>query len=143
MLDFKEPTTHCCSGSVASILPSPSVLSDQASILPLPSPAVLTDLIQRIVHAAQPERIILFGSAARGTMRKGSDYDVLVIKRGVHRRRLAEAIYRGLVGLGVAVDVIVATPDDLEQYGNASWMVLESALREGVLVYERPTSSTG
>lgn len=73
-------------------------------------------------------------------MRDGSDYDVLVIKQGAHRRHLAEAVYRGLVGLGVAVDVIVATPDDLEQYGNASWMVLESAVKEGVLVYERPAS---
>ncbi len=109
----------------------------------LPSPAVLTDLIQRIVQAAQPERIILFGSAARGTMRDGSDYDVLVIKQGAHRRRLAEAIYRGLVGLGVAVDILVATPEDLEQYGDASWMVLESALREGILVYERSTLAAG
>ena len=128
---------------MASTVPLPSVRNDQVSIKRVPSPTVVADLIQRVVQAAQPEKIILFGSAARGAMGEGSDYDVLVIKQGAHRRHLAEAVYRSLVGLGVAVDVIVATPDDLEQYGNASWMVLESAIREGVLVYERSTSAAG
>ncbi len=41
---------------------------------------VLADVIRRVVEAAQPDRIILFGSAARGEMRPNSDLDLLVIK---------------------------------------------------------------
>ena len=43
---------------------------------------VLEKIIQRIVEVAQPEKIILFGSAARGTMGRHSDVDLLVVKSG-------------------------------------------------------------
>lgn len=46
------------------------------------SQEVLEKIIQRIVEVAQPERIILFGSAARGQMVPHSDVDLLVVKSG-------------------------------------------------------------
>ena len=42
----------------------------------------LDDIIRRIVEVAQPERIVLFGSAARGGMTRNSDVDLLIIKEG-------------------------------------------------------------
>ena len=42
----------------------------------------LDDIIRRVVEVAQPERIILFGSAARGDMTQNSDVDLLIIKEG-------------------------------------------------------------
>jgi len=49
----------------------------------------LADIVRRVVEAAQPDKIILFGSAARGEMGPDSDIDLLVIKRGrFNRRRL-------------------------------------------------------
>ena len=42
--------------------------------------AILDDIIRRIVEVAQPEKIILFGSAARGDMNRHSDVDLLIIK---------------------------------------------------------------
>ena len=47
-----------------------------------PDPAILADIIKRVVEAADPEKIVLFGSAARGTMGPDSDLDLLVIKGG-------------------------------------------------------------
>ena len=44
---------------------------------------ILQNIIQRIVEVAHPERIIMFGSAARGEMGPHSDIDLLVIKKGV------------------------------------------------------------
>jgi predicted nucleotidyltransferase len=41
----------------------------------LPDPKVLADIVRRIVDASDPERIILFGSAARGQMGPNSDLD--------------------------------------------------------------------
>ena len=40
-----------------------------------PDPAILADIVNRIVQVAKPEQIVLFGSAARGTMGPNSDYD--------------------------------------------------------------------
>lgn len=97
--------------------------------------AVIRDLVGRIVKVAKPERILLFGSVARGVARHDSDLDVLVIKAGVRRRAVAASIYRGLIGLGRAVDVIVATPDDILQYGNNPSCVLYPAIHEGIEIY--------
>lgn len=102
------------------------------------SAEVLAEVIRRIVALANPERIILFGSAARGAMGPNSDLDLLVVvEPGVHRRHLAQAIYRSLVGVGFPVDVVVATVEDIERYGQALGTVFEPALREGQVVYER------
>ena len=52
----------------------------------------LDDIIRRIVEVAHPEKILLFGSAARGEMGPNSDVDLLVIKSGAHRLDLAGQI---------------------------------------------------
>lgn len=95
----------------------------------------LDEIIRRVVEVAQPEKIILFGSAARGEMGPNSDVDLLVIKSGVHRRRLTQAIYMNLFGVGQAVDVVVVTPEDIERYKDSFALVIEPALREGKVVY--------
>jgi predicted nucleotidyltransferase len=47
---------------------------------------VLDDIVRRIVEVAAPEKIILFGSAARGELGPNSDIDLLVIKGGEYDR---------------------------------------------------------
>ncbi len=96
---------------------------------------VLDEIVQRIVEVAQPEKIILFGSAAKGEMGPNSDVDILVIKSGVHRRRLAQTIYVNMVGVGQAVNIVVVTPEDVERYKDSFALVIEPALREGKVVY--------
>lgn len=96
---------------------------------------VLDEIIRRIVEVAQPEKIIMFGSAVRGEMGPNSDVDLLVVKSNVaHRGRLAGDIYMNLIGAGQAVDVIVVTPEDIEQYKDAIGLVIKPALREGKVI---------
>lgn len=96
----------------------------------------VSELVERIRGAADPLRIVLFGSAARGEAGRYSDVDVLVVvPEGSHRRRTAQAIYRRLLGFGLAVDVVVATPADLEKYGESPALVYRQALREGRDLY--------
>lgn len=53
---------------------------------------MLADIVRRVVEVAKPQRIVMFGSAARGTMRPDSDVDLLVIKKGrFHRGRLVDS----------------------------------------------------
>jgi predicted nucleotidyltransferase len=99
-------------------------------------PAVLRDIVQRVVQAARPDKIILFGSAARGDMGPDSDVDLLVVKAGrFNRWRLTAAIYRHLRGKGAPVDVIVVTPEEVERYCDSPYLVIRPALREGKVVY--------
>lgn len=100
-----------------------------------PDDSGLEEVVRRIVEVAQPERIVLFGSAARGTPGPDSDLDLLVVKRGAHRRRLTAEIYARLVGVGRAVDVVVVTPEDIERFGSSPSLIIEPALREGRVVY--------
>src|SRR5438445_1834507 len=81
-----------------------------------PDPAILADVVKRVVAAANPEKIVLFGSAARGTMGPDSDLDLLVIKGGkFNRHRVTTAIYVHLTGT-IGVDVVVVTPEEIERY---------------------------
>jgi len=101
-----------------------------------PDRKTLADIVRRVVEAAQPEQIILFGSAARGEMGPDSDIDLLVIKGGKFNRwRLTTAIYRHLDGADAAVDVIVVTPEEVERYRHTHCLVICPALREGKVVY--------
>ena len=98
--------------------------------------STLNEIVRRIVEVARPERIILFGSAARGEMDPHSDVDLLVVKEGVHRRDMAAFIFEELRGVGAAVDVVVVTPEDIERYGNSHALVIKPALQDGKVVYE-------
>ena len=96
---------------------------------------ILDDIIRRIVEVAHPEKIILFGSAARGEMGPNSDVDLLIIKEGADALDLMAQIYRNLHGAGAAVDAIVVTPEDVERFKDSHALVIKPALREGKVVY--------
>ncbi len=97
---------------------------------------VLDDVIARIVDVAAPEKIILFGSAARGETGRNSDLDLLIIKDGADELDLMARIYKRLHGVGAAVDAIVVSPQDVERYKDSHALVIKPALQEGTVVYE-------
>ena len=99
------------------------------------SQEMLKQIIERIVEVAQPEKIILFGSAVREEMGPNSDVDLLVIKAGAHRLDLAGKIHHNLHGVGEAVDVVVVTPEDVERYRASPALVIAPAFKEGKVVY--------
>ena len=98
----------------------------------------LNDIIRRVAEVAEPERVILFGSAARGEMNRHSDVDLLVVKDGTDLRRLTARIYRRLYGVGAAVDIVMVTPQDIERYRDSHALIIKPALREGTVIYESP-----
>lgn len=101
-----------------------------------PDPDLINDLVDGIVNAAHPLRIILCGSAARGSMGPDSDLDVLVVvPDGVHRRRTAQDIYRSLWGLGFAKDVVVVTSNDVKENATNPYKVIKHVLEEGRELY--------
>jgi predicted nucleotidyltransferase len=102
----------------------------------VPDPKVLAEIVRRVVEAAQPDKIILFGSAARGEMGPNSDIDLLVIKSGKFNHwRLLTTIHHHLRGVLAAVDVVLATREDIQRYGDSPYLVYYPALREGKVIY--------
>ena len=96
----------------------------------------LDEVVKRVVAVAQPEMIILFGSAARGEVGPDSDLDLLVVKSDADAPDLMREIYMGLIGVGTAVDAIVISPEDLERYKDSRGLVIREALGEGKVVYQ-------
>ena len=101
-------------------------------------PRVLDAIVRRVVEVARPERIILFGSAARGDMTRHSDVDLLVIANVQDRLGAMGRIHRRLRGEHAAVDVVVVTPAEVARYRNSHASIIKPAMQEGRIVYEAP-----
>lgn len=100
--------------------------------------ALIDEMVSRIRQRFSPEKIILFGSHARGTAERDSDIDLLVVFRDVDdKRRRAVDIRRALSDLPVSKDIIVTTSAELAARGDLVGSVLRPALREGRTLYER------
>src|SRR5688572_406552 len=100
-------------------------------------PPYLSEVVDRIVRKFHPEKIILFGSCARGNAHKDSDLDLLVVLSKVeHKRKVAIEVLRALNGLPISKDVIITTPQEIEERGKTIGYILRPALEEGKVIYE-------
>ncbi len=115
------------------------VIATTATATVNPVSSLLDDLVRRIRTVIEPKRIVLFGSAARGTMGPDSDLDVLVVAEdGVHRIHTSQAIYGSLRGFGHPTDIVVVTEEDVRRDFGKSWSVITPALQEGRQIYAQP-----
>jgi len=96
----------------------------------------LEKIIEKILEVIIPDKIILFGSRAKGNAREDSDYDILIIKSGIkNKREISKKIYLNL-NIPVSVDIIVQTPESIEENMKRFYSVIKEAINEGKVVYE-------
>jgi predicted nucleotidyltransferase len=99
----------------------------------------LRQATERLVRQFRPDRVILFGSQARGSADTHSDVDLLVVcpldSERPSRRALMVAMDRALAGLGFASDVIVLTPAEFERDRHIPGTVARPAWQEGRVLY--------
>ncbi len=106
---------------------------------PKPTAAHVEAAVGHLVARFDPLRILVFGSYARGEAQAGSDLDLLVVMPEVaHKRDAAIAMRRVLSELPVPHDVVVTTPEEIEERGWIVGSLLRDALNEGAVVYGRP-----
>ena len=101
------------------------------------TPEKIAEAVRRIVEAAHPVRVILFGSRARGDAKRDSDVDLLVVEHDVVNRyaetvRLLELL-RGLI---LPVEILVISQADFEHWSEVPGSVYRAAKLEGTALYE-------
>lgn len=86
----------------------------------------------------EPEKVILFGSVARGKMTQSSDIDLIIIKKGVGgvrpHRRIAHVL--GLFTRPLRVEPRVYSPEEIKDLPEDNFF-LQEALAQGKVIYER------
>lgn len=98
---------------------------------------ILKKIVDRIVNLVNPDKIILFGSRATGKATKDSDYDVCVLKKNANKRKLTDILYGVGLNVGVPVDMIVTTPNQLEKNKDKWYFVYHDIFNEGKVIYEK------
>ena len=99
--------------------------------------SLVQEIVRRILAVAKPERIILFGSAACGSMSRDSDIDLLVVEPEPHdHRQECVRIRRVLHGLGFPIDVVVVSTDWFEETKNVIGGIAYPANKYGKVIDE-------
>ena len=103
---------------------------------------VLERMVETIVAEVDPERIILFGSRARGDAHADSDVDLMVVEEGPfgpERNEHTETVrlIYALADFPVAKDILVCSREEVEYWKDSLNNVVAEALREGEVLYER------
>jgi len=102
------------------------------------TPQLIDKMARRLAQRFRPERIILFGSHARGTAGPDSDIDLLVVMpvKGSRRaKRLQMSL--ALFNFRVPVDVVVVTPQEFETDARIPGTIVRPAVKEGKVLYVR------
>ncbi len=100
--------------------------------------ALLKEIVGKIVAAFDPRRVVLFGSRATGNWRPDSDVD-LFVEMETHlpavERRIA--IRELLWPPKCAMDLLVFTPEEVQERKDVIGSIVRTILRTGRTLYER------
>jgi len=98
---------------------------------------LIKEIITRILAVTPAERIIIFGSAASGTMTRDSDIDLLVLQAAPgDPRRESVRVQRALMGLGYPFDIIFMATERFEESKEVIGGLAYPAHKYGKVIYE-------
>jgi len=100
--------------------------------------ALIEQVVNHVVQACTPEAVIVFGSAARGETKPGSDLDLLVVldlPEGMTARQMSRKLHALFEGWLLPLDIIVLSKQEWTQGTRLPGHIARTAEREGVRVY--------
>ena len=98
---------------------------------------LMTEIVRRIVVTAHPQKVILFGSRARGEAHPGSDIDLLIVANDIRPRSQRSCdLYGILSDIPIPMDILVYRADEIEDWRNVPQAFVTTAVREGSVLYE-------
>ncbi len=96
------------------------------------------EIKNRLLSKFEIDKIILFGSQAKGTAGKKSDIDLLLIgKVKYDRYKMMTDVLRSLGKMNQAFDVVILTPDEFESNKFIPGTIARYAFKEGKIIYEK------
>ena len=99
----------------------------------------IEQIVNTIVTTVEPEKIILFGSHARGDYKQNSDIDILILKKGLKNERdLTNNLYMEFFNrkISIPIDLIAIDYDKYYQLNNDIGFIYKTIDREGRVIYE-------
>jgi predicted nucleotidyltransferase len=116
---------------------------NQVVAFPPVTEELLQEAVRQILSVGSPEKIVLFGSWARGQARPDSDLDLLIIEESdLPRYRRAGRYRMALLGLFPAKDIVVWTPSEVALRRDVPNAFITAILAEGRVLYERSDRSS-
>ena len=104
---------------------------------PIRNTETITRLTELLIEAAKPQRIIVFGSQARGEAGEDSDLDVMVVEEGVSDRAGEMVrLNRLLRSLDIPVDLLAVSAEKFNYWCDTPGNVYFEAATEGEVLYE-------
>jgi uncharacterized protein len=98
----------------------------------------IEQMVRRIVSRFHPEKIILFGSHARGDAGPDSDVDLLVVMPLLGSKLEKQLEIRlALRSIQIAKDIVVTTPEEFQWRKEIPGTIERPAAREGKVLYAR------
>ena len=103
---------------------------------------MLARITEIIIRELDPRQIILFGSQARGPTHPHSDFDFLIVKDrpfgpAESRKKEMSRLWRRSAHFPISQDLLIFSPEELEEWRQSTNHVIARALREGKILYER------
>ena len=96
----------------------------------------IDEIKKRIVENIMPEKIILFGSYAKGTATEESDLDLLIVKESnIPRYKRGREVRKYLRGLKIPVDLLVYTKDEIKRWSNVKTAFITTVMGKGKVLY--------
>jgi predicted nucleotidyltransferase len=98
----------------------------------------IEEFVNEVVKRFEPQRVILFGSYADGSISSGSDVDLMVIMDFEGRPQLQAFRIRRDIKRTFPLDLIVRKPSEIDRRLAEGDFFLEAVLKNGKVLYERP-----
>jgi predicted nucleotidyltransferase len=104
------------------------------------TPEKVEAVVRRLIAAARPRKIILFGSYVRGHTHRDSDLDVLVVTEdeASDAYHASVRLYQSIADIFMPVDLIVVPAGQFAALKDTPGLVYREAIANGQTVYERP-----
>jgi len=98
----------------------------------------IAEIVNKITRNYDPDKIILFGSYAKGNATEDSDLDFIIIKKtNLPKHKRGREVRRFLLGLMVPMDFKIYTPKEFEYEMNSKFSFLSSVIKNSKVIYER------
>jgi len=98
----------------------------------------IEEIISKIIRNYDPDKIILFGSYAKGTANEDSDLDLIIVKHtDTPKHKRGREVRKFLLGSMIPIDLKIYTPDEFENEKDSGFSFLNTAIKDSLIVYER------